>query len=142
MMKIFIPVIISALFFLNGCGSGSGSGTGKAGSKISFDATSYDFGRIAYGSNGTCAFRFTNTSSTPLVINKVNTSCGCTNPDWPKEPVNKGESGEIRVTYNTEIPGKFQKSITVFSNAENSPVKLLIKGEVEPQVLGTDNTNP
>jgi hypothetical protein len=71
-----------------------------------------------------------NHSKVPLVINTVKTSCGCTDPEWPKEPVWPGEKGIIRVTYNTSIKGAFRKSITVYSNARNSPSKLFITGEV------------
>ena len=92
----------------------------------------YDYGEIEYQSNGRCYFTFENSSNYPLIINRVGTSCGCTRPEWPKEPVKPGEKGLIGVTYNTRITGNFRKSITVYSNAENSPLKLFIKGTVMP----------
>jgi hypothetical protein len=102
-------------------------------SHIAFEATVYDFGEIPYESDGKCTFSFKNTSDEPLVINTVRTSCGCTSPEWPEEPVEPGESGTIGVTYNTSISGSFNKSITVYCNASNSPVKLFIKGTVQPK---------
>ncbi len=132
MNKTFFLLLLS-LFILSSCGeSKKGSSIDANNSKIEFENTTFDFGKIAFRSDGTCIFTFTNTSMKPLIINVVRTSCGCTNPDWPKDPLDPGKSGEIKVTYNTQIPGSFQKSITVFCNAVNSPVKLIIKGEVLP----------
>jgi len=62
----------------------------------------------------------------------VGASCGCTVPDWPKDPILPGKTGVIKVTYNTAIIGVFNKSITVYSNAANNPVGLIIKGNVNP----------
>jgi hypothetical protein len=124
---IFIPLTLISCRETNKDSSGEANN-----SKIEFEETTFNFGKIEYASDGTCVFEFTNTSRKPLVINVVRTSCGCTNPEWPKDPLEPGDSGEIKVTYNTQIPGSFQKSITVFCNAVNSPVKLLIKGEVLP----------
>ncbi len=135
MNKIFVLLLVSSFIF-SGCGRSkkeSGDQTKDVNnSKIEFESTTFDFGQIAYASDGTCLFKFTNSSEEDLLINVVRTSCGCTNPEWPKDPVAPGKSGEIKVKYNTQIAGTFQKSITVFSNAVNSPVKLLIKGVVQP----------
>jgi len=128
----FLIIILLPLITLVDCGeSKKDSNKSKANSKIKFETTTWDFGKIPFGSDGTCVFRFSNASKNPLLINVVRTSCGCTNPEWPKDPVEPGKTGEIKVKYNTQIVGSFQKSITVFSNAVNSPVKLLIKGEVQ-----------
>ncbi|MDZ7740844.1 MAG: DUF1573 domain-containing protein [Bacteroidota bacterium] len=75
-------------------------------------------------------FTFTNKGQKPLVLSNVRASCGCTVPQWPREPVAPGEKGEIKVKYNTNRPGSFNKSITVNSNAANSMVRLRIKGQV------------
>lgn len=127
-------LLLSAMV-LAGCGSKKDKGTeskDQNNSKIEFESTTFDFGKIEYASDGTCRFIFKNVSDEPLIINVVRTSCGCTNPEWPKDPLKPGDQGEIKVTYNTKIPGSFQKNVTVFCNAVNSPVKLLIKGEVQP----------
>ncbi len=100
-------------------------------SAISFKSIMYDFGTIPYDSDGRCYFEFTNISKVPLVVNVVRTTCGCTRPEWPKEPVDPKKTGKIGITYNTKISGNFQKTITVYSNAKDSPTKLMIKGKVE-----------
>jgi hypothetical protein len=82
--------------------------------------------------NGLRAFEFTNTGDAPLIIKDVKSSCGCTVPSWPKEPIAPGKSGKIEVKYNMN-PGPIRKTITVQSNAVNHPdgvVALKLKGEV------------
>jgi len=101
-------------------------------SEISFQSKVYDFGTIAYDSDGRCYFEFTNSSVTDLIINKVRTTCGCTRPEWPEEPIPPGGNGRIGVSYNTKLAGNFSKTVHVYSNTENSPTRLLIKGNVEP----------
>ena len=101
--------------------------------EITFDKIVNDFGKIPYSGNGTTKFTFKNTGKSPLILSNVQSSCGCTVPTWPKEPVAPGESKSIDVTYNTTRVGGFTKQITVYSNAKNGTVYLTIKGEVEPQ---------
>ena len=98
---------------------------------ITFKVTEFDFGTIEYGGNGTYEFEFKNTGKDPLIVSHVGTSCGCTVPDWTKEPVNKNKSGKIRATYDTKRIGPFTKTLTVTSNAKNNPVTLTIKGTVK-----------
>lgn len=134
MNKIIALVLVSAMV-LTSCGAKKdkvSDSKDQNNSKIEFESTTFDFGKIEFASDGTCLFKFTNVSEEPLIINVVRTSCGCTNPEWPKDPLKPGDQGEIKVTYNTKIEGSFQKNVTVFCNAVNSPVKLLIKGEVQP----------
>ena len=97
---------------------------------IKFDKTVHNYGTIEYQSDGTCKFEFENTGSEPLLLTKVRSSCGCTTPRWPKEPVKPGEKETIKVKYNTRIHGSFSKTIWVYSNADNSPITLRIKGKV------------
>ncbi|NOY35943.1 MAG: DUF1573 domain-containing protein [Chlorobi bacterium] len=96
-----------------------------------FEETSFDFGVIRAGTEAKHVFTFKNKGSQPLVIANVRSSCGCTTPVWTREPVRKNKKGTIAVKYNTNIWGKFRKSITVISNAENSPIILVIRGEVK-----------
>ncbi len=113
--------------------------------KIKFQETSFDFGKIYYRSGGTHTFKFVNDGKEPLLLSQPRSSCGCTVPTWPKAPILPGDSGSIKVTYNTHIIGRFNKSVTVFSNAEK-PVVLHIRGEVIPRpkpmvpVKQTDNS--
>jgi hypothetical protein len=98
---------------------------------IQFAELKHDYGVIEQGSDGTYNFEFTNTGTEPLVLSNVRSSCGCTIPKWPREPINAGESSKILVKYNTNRPGPFNKSITVYSNASDQPIVLHIKGKVE-----------
>jgi len=97
---------------------------------IKFDKTTHDYGSIEYNGNGSCTFKFKNTGKEPLLLTKVRASCGCTTPSWSKKPIKPGETGTIKVKYNTRIKGNFSKSVRVYSNAKNSPILLRIKGKV------------
>ena len=97
---------------------------------IVFENTTHDYGTIVQGSDGTCVFNFTNKGKAPIVLNDVKASCGCTVPEWTRTPVVPKQKGTIKVTYNTNTVGAFTKSITVNSNAVNTPVVLIIKGVV------------
>lgn len=97
---------------------------------MEFEKTLHDYGTITKGGDGSYDFVFTNTGKEPLIISNVRSSCGCTTPKWTKEPVKKRKDGSIQVRYNTRIVGNFRKSITVYSNAKNSPVRLTITGNV------------
>jgi hypothetical protein len=99
--------------------------------EIIFENPIYDYGTIPLNSAGECEFVFKNTGKTPLILSNVQSSCGCTVPSWPKEPVAMNTKGVIKVKYNTNRSGSFQKTITVSSNAKNSPIVLTIKGTVE-----------
>jgi hypothetical protein len=103
----------------------------KTGPEITFKTTTHDYGDIGLGSDGSYSFNFTNTGNEPLILSKPRSSCGCTVPKWPKEPILPGESNNIKVTYNTSKAGAFNKTVTVYSNAKNkSAIVLRIKGKV------------
>ncbi len=103
----------------------------KNGAEIEFEKIIHDYGVVPYGGNGECEFRFTNTGTEPLIVQKPKSSCGCTVPTWPKEPILPGESDVIKVTYKTTRAGNINKTITVTSNAvQNTTVVLRIKGKV------------
>lgn len=96
-----------------------------------WDEQSFDFGNVRKGQPVTHEFEFTNNGSAPLIITGVKPSCGCTTPEWTKEPVPAGGTGYIKATYNAAATGAFNKTITVTSNAGGDPVVLTIKGEVK-----------
>ena len=98
--------------------------------EITFEKTVHDYGTIVRGSNGTCEFQFTNTGKEPLILSKPISSCGCTVPTWPQEPILPGKSDVIKVTYNTKNIGPINKTVTVYSNAQTNRVMLSIKGNV------------
>lgn len=102
----------------------------KVNAEIMFKDTLHIFGKIWYRGNAEYEFVFKNTGKIPIIINDVKSSCGCTVPEWSKEPVLPKEKGVIRVKYDTNRIGEFYKIITVYSNAKNSPIKLYVQGNV------------
>ena len=105
----------------------------ETGAKIEFSKDTHDYGTVKYGADGTCTFEFKNTGNEPLIISTAKGSCGCTVPEWPKEPIAPGAKGTISVKYDTKRPGAINKSVTITSNAVNEPTKVIrIKGNVLP----------
>jgi len=98
--------------------------------EISFETTVHDFGTIFQNSEAVCDFKFTNTGKEPLILSKPQSSCGCTVPTWPQEPILPGKSDVIKVTYSTHNIGPINKTVTVTSNAKTSRVILSIRGNV------------
>lgn len=105
------------------------------GAKIEFkDAdNTIDYGRVEKNSDdGVRSFEFTNTGDAPLIITDAQSTCGCTVPSYPKEPIMPGKTGKIEVKYNMGV-GPIRKTITIESNAtnyEDGRIALKIKGEV------------
>ncbi|MDQ3192369.1 MAG: DUF1573 domain-containing protein [Bacteroidota bacterium] len=100
--------------------------------EITFEKDVHDYGNIKQNANGTCEFKFKNTGKEPLIISMARGSCGCTVPEWPKEPIKPGETASIKVNYDTKRVGAINKTVTITSNAKNDPSKTLtIKGNVE-----------
>ena len=122
-MKKFIAI---AIFVVAGIGTAMAQETAK----IEFKSETIDYGEIKKGSDGVRVFEFTNTGNVPLVIANVTSSCGCTIPKKPEEPIQPGETGEIQVKYNTQLVGPIRKTVTVYSNAEEATKSLKIKGRV------------
>lgn len=104
---------------------------------MEFDRNEHDFGQIIErDGNVTTVFKFENKGNSPLVINQVIASCGCTTPEYPKNPIAPGKTGEIKVTYNPlGRPGYFTKSIVVLTNGEPSRSELKIKGNTKSESL-------
>lgn len=102
---------------------------------ITFDKTSHDFGKINEADGRVSAvFTIKNEGMSPLILSNVRASCGCTTPKWPREPIEPGQTGSITVTYNPNgRPGRFQKSVTITSNATEPTKRVIIKGEVIPR---------
>lgn len=99
------------------------------GDVLSLKETEYDFGKIPQGKPVTHVFFFTNTGSTPLSLQNVQASCGCTTPEWSKDSIPAGASSKITVGYNAANEGAFTKSITLTYNDTQSK-QVIIKGEV------------
>ena len=103
----------------------------KNNSEMTFKKSFHDFNTVWYKSDASYEFIYKNTGKKPLIITKVKSSCGCTVSTWEKEPVKKSKTGIIKVKYDSYRIGQFQKTVTVYSNAKNSPVTLIISGEVK-----------
>ncbi len=112
------------------CSPGSEDQARDKGQEIWFDEYLHDYGEILEDSDGSWSFTFKNLGKEAILINRVRSTCGCTVPEWPREPIEPATSGTIKVIYNTATTGTFLKSVYVYSTAANSPVKLQIKGKV------------
>lgn len=111
---------------------------------ITFKTTEHDFGKINEADGRvTTVFEFKNEGMEPLVLSNVRASCGCTTPNWTREPIEPGQTGKITVTYNPNgRPGRFQKTVTITSNATEATTRVYIKGEVIPKPAKPVNQYP
>lgn len=138
-MKIsisFLFILLLCLPFLNQAQT--------AKSKITFEKLQHNFGTFKEELGvQTISFNFKNEGQVPLIINNVQASCGCTTPEWTREPVAPGAKGMIKVSYDPRNrPGVFNKTIRVSSNAENADVILTILGDVTPRARTIEEDYP
>ncbi|MBT8296626.1 MAG: DUF1573 domain-containing protein [Gramella sp.] len=98
--------------------------------KMEFKSETIDYGEIKKGSDGVRVFEVKNIGDAPLIIEDVKSSCGCTVPKKPENPIMPGETGEIQVKYDTKRVGPIRKTVTVYSNSEEPVKALKIKGAV------------
>ena len=103
--------------------------------EFKFDQETIDYGKIIKGSEGERTFVFTNVGDAPLIIQSIKSSCGCTVPKKPENPIMPGEKGEIKVSYDTKRIGGFSKQITILSNAITAKKIVKIKGFIANAVL-------
>ncbi|MDD2437645.1 MAG: DUF1573 domain-containing protein [Massilibacteroides sp.] len=111
----------------------TGSAFAQEKAVIAAEEVTYDFGAIQED-NGTVihTFKISNKGDAPLVITRVIASCGCTTPDWTKEPIAPGKKGEVKITFNPKgRPGPFVKTISVYSNGKTGSFVLTIRGDVQ-----------
>jgi hypothetical protein len=144
MKKVIFPLIllVFAAFSLKAQDNAAPQDNPNA-PEISFDKVVHDFGTVIQNSEAVCEFKFTNTGKEPLILSKPQSSCGCTVPTWPQEPILPGKSDVIKVTYSTHNMGPINKTVTVNSNAKTSRVVLSIKGNVvaKPAETVPEKTN-
>jgi hypothetical protein len=95
---------------------------------VKVDKTVHDFGTIKKNSANPAAFTITNTGDFPLIIHRVSASCGCTNVDWEKQPIEPGQTTTIHVEMRPDETGYFNKTIEIYCNANESPVRLTLTG--------------
>jgi hypothetical protein len=98
--------------------------------EFKFELETIDYGKISKGSDGARTFVFTNIGDAPIIIENIQSSCGCTVPEKPEKPIMPGEKGEIKVSYDTKRIGGFSKQITILSNAVKARRIIKIKGFV------------
>ncbi len=100
---------------------------------VKFEELSYDWGTLEEGKQMTHLFKFKNTGKEDLIISDARGSCGCTVPEWPKEPIKPGQNSDIKVVFNSAGKGgQVNKTVTITANSDPSPITLVIKGTVEP----------
>jgi len=112
--------------------------------QIKFTYLIYDYGNILKNGDGVCFFEFKNTGRADLQLTNVSSSCGCTVPQWPKEPIPPGQSAQIKVSYNTGRVGTINKSVYVDSNVGDR-ITLSIKGnvtETPKEIMPEQKTSP
>lgn len=101
---------------------------------MEFEKTEYDFGTITEGDVVEHVFTFTNTGEAPLIIEDTKVQCGCTVPEVPKAPIKPGETGQIRVKFNSANKrGEMVKPVTIFANTNPKETKVQLVGKVNPK---------
>lgn len=100
-----------------------------------FEEETINYGKITQGSEGKRVFKFTNIGDAPLIIKRIQSTCGCTVPKKPEEPIMPGKTGEIEVSYDTKRLGGFSKAITVYSNAKEERKMLKIRGNISKDAV-------
>tara|TARA_B110000046_G_scaffold186042_1_gene231764 strand:- start:10285 stop:10755 length:471 start_codon:yes stop_codon:yes gene_type:complete len=150
-LTILVAFIISTSVFIS-CADGNVAAKGKVDKEklskakfrdieikkgtasISFDKQVYDFGTVNEGDFVETVFKVTNSGKTDLVITNAQATCGCTVPVWPKAPMKPGETGDIKVKFNTNgKPNRQQKTVTLTTNTPSGKERLTIKGMVTPK---------
>lgn len=106
---------------------------------VSFEETEFDYGTVAEGEKVVHIYKFTNTGTEPMVISNAKGSCGCTVPEWPKEPIAPGATSEIRVQFDSSGKGTAagapqSKRVTITANTDPVDTYLTIKGIVQKPV--------
>jgi hypothetical protein len=134
-------IIFLSLFLLcTICGLQAQEQHNHAEHDLKFGKTEYNFGKIPQGKPVYYSFEVTNNGTEPIVISNVSATCGCTTPEWTKEPIAPGASSKIKVGYNSAAEGVFEKNITVHYN-HNHTKQLIIKGEVWKTPVGAAPSN-
>lgn len=123
------------LTLLNCTGTENKSESKQAGSKLPVlalkDSASFDFGTVTEGEVVEHTFHFKNEGTYPLILNNITSSCGCTTPEWPKQPIPSQDTSSIRVRFDTKNKvGPQVKTITVYANTESAYSELRLKGIV------------
>lgn len=132
-MKKILTILLAAIFV-----SGTITMSAQKSAAFNFEKTVHDFGKIKEeGGKVTYKFKFKNSGKAPIIIKNVQSSCGCTTPEWSKTPVVPGKDGFVSAEFDPhQRPGAFSKEVKVFNNVTSQPVVLVIKGVVVPKTKG------
>jgi len=124
-------MMIAAFAFVTSIGFSQTAPAKEELAMVEWAETTHDFGTIKQGVPVTYQFEFTNKGKVPVVITNAKGSCGCTTPDWTRDPVLPGGKGYVKATFNAAAPNAFEKTVTVTANVEGGQKVLHIKGVVE-----------
>ena len=136
-MKTFVTLIFGV--FAVFCAFAQENQDVVPGPAITFEEVAFDFGDIHQGDKVEHVFSFDNSGDAPLIITNVQTTCGCTATDWPRDPILPGASASIKVNFNSAGKmGRQNKIITVISNASSSVNQVKIVTNVLPPEKDTE----
>ena len=134
MKKVILSLFVLASVSFGAMAQATETAAKPSNAEVAFEKDVHDYGTIKMGANGDYEFKFTNTGKEPLIITDAKGSCGCTVPTYSKEPLRPGQTGSIKVNYDTKRIGAFTKTVTITSNAKTNPTKILtIKGVVDAE---------
>ncbi len=129
-MKKLLFLSLFALISLGYAQAQDEAGKSAEGPQMTFETMVVDYGEIDQGSDPLRAAKFTNTGTEPLIISNARGSCGCTVPEWPKDPIMPGESAEIKIRYDTKRIGNINKTVKITANDAAGTHVLQIKGKI------------
>lgn len=139
-MKTLCLTLMAAVMLFSACNQSKKGGSAAVANTtanasnapvMKFDKETHDFGKIKMGDKVVYDFKFTNTGKSPLIITDATATCGCTKPEWPKDPIKPGESGAIHVTFDSSSKQGLQdKLITVTANTNPAQNSVHLIGEV------------
>jgi hypothetical protein len=131
MKESALSILLFVITFLSSVAQQDGSKKPLSLAEINFSEKVYEFGDIQQGESVSKKFTFRNTGTEPLMILNVQTTCGCTATDWPKQPLAPGDSSLLTVTFNSaNKAGRINKIVTVYTNGQKPEERLKITGNV------------
>lgn len=146
MKKIALFAFLGMAVAFSGCSKNDKKGEEQANSKLPvfalIDSAAYDFGTIQEGAIVEHEFKFRNDGEYPLILNNISSSCGCTTPEWPKDPIGPKQTSSIKVRFDSKHKaGPQVKTVTVYANTEPAYTELRLKGIVNaaPQTTPADS---
>lgn len=125
-----LAIALMASFQLNAQATVEPQEAPASGAKMTLESEIVDYGTIDQGSEPLRLAKFTNTGTEPLIISGAKGSCGCTVPNWPKEPIMPGETSQIEIRYDTKRVGAINKTVTVTSNDPAGKHVIRVQGTI------------